>query len=43
MEAGVWKEETNFLEKVGIRHFLGAPQVVDFGGWKEEAMKFLVS
>jgi hypothetical protein len=41
-----WKEETNFLEwngMIDIQHFLGTPQVADFGGWKEEATKFLVS
>jgi hypothetical protein len=43
MEAGTWKEETNFLEATSIRHLLGTPQVVDFDGWKEEATKFLVS
>jgi hypothetical protein len=42
-EAGEWKEETNFLEHAGIHHILGAPQVIEFNGWKEEATKFLIS
>jgi hypothetical protein len=43
MENGSWKPETKFLEKEGIRHILGAPQVSDMGQWKEEATKFIVS
>jgi hypothetical protein len=34
MEEGSWKEETEFLEKAGIQHILGAPQVLDTGRWK---------
>jgi hypothetical protein len=43
MEDDQWKEETNFLEQEGICHFLGAPQIAEFDGWKEEAAKFLIS
>jgi hypothetical protein len=43
MEIDTWKEETNLLEKEGSQHFWGAPQVVEFDGWKEEAAKFLTS
>jgi len=43
MLEGSWKVETEFLEKVGIRHILGAPQVADMGQWKEEAAKFIFS
>jgi hypothetical protein len=43
MEDGHWKTETKFLENAGIKHLLGAPQVVDFGRWKEEATKFIIS
>jgi hypothetical protein len=34
MEDGMWKEEKNILEMTGVQHFLGAPQVADFGVWK---------
>jgi hypothetical protein len=43
MEDDQWKEKTNFLEKVGIHNFLGAPQIAKFDGWKEEDVKFLIS
>jgi hypothetical protein len=42
MEEGCWKAETQFLEREGIRHLLGAPQIIDLGHWKEEATKFIV-
>jgi hypothetical protein len=43
MEEGSWKAKIEFLEKIGIQHILGAPQVADMGRWKEEEEKFSVS
>jgi hypothetical protein len=42
MEAGAWNNEIYFLELAGIQHFLDAPYVAKFYGWKEEAVKFSV-
>jgi hypothetical protein len=32
-----------FLEKQGIRHYLGAPQITDLKVWKEEALKYIIN
>jgi hypothetical protein len=42
MEVGVWKEETKFIERDGIRHYFDAPHIIDLRGWKEEATKFII-
>lgn len=40
---GKWRDETLMLDRAKIRSYLSAPQVVGFGGWKEEAAKFIES
>ena len=43
MDANIWKYKTQLLDHAHIQHFLGVPQIADFGGWKEEPTKFIIS
>jgi hypothetical protein len=41
LEDGCWKPETKFLAKEGIKHLLGAPQVIDLGDGRKKKQSLL--